>query len=289
MTTRLNSASFRSQIDELDAWLISRGFTQRDRFRRYKSNLDEMEHRGRKVGNRAQLFSDVEDEGRLSEILSSYVDVIEFVTTFTILRKKNVDIPQHLLKKALDGPADATKERPTSNAGRNAMFELVMAAVIANQDLAPILGQENPDIEFKFKDRRVLLECKRVFSANSLKDNISTAIDQLDKCVNVSAKDIGIVSVSVSRLAYQGNRYLVTSSSSEGNAYLANELHHLITDFDSRLKSLSTPSVAGIIFNVSCPLYVQNRGFTVSTAGMLYPMDLQEREILLQLAKTLHV
>jgi hypothetical protein len=49
----------------------SRGFHQRDRLRIYRANLTEMaEHEQR--SHPGQAFAEVQDEGRLNEILSSY-------------------------------------------------------------------------------------------------------------------------------------------------------------------------------------------------------------------------
>src|ERR1035441_9113026 len=151
--TPLNTTSFFQDLAELDSWLAGSGFAKRDRLRVYKANLEEMAER-EKASNAAQVYSEVEKAGKMTEILTSYVEGIEFVDALKCLREKRVTIPDALLKKTLAGPPDAVRENHTSNEGRNAMFELIMASMVARQDLVPVLGKTNPDVEFHFEGRR---------------------------------------------------------------------------------------------------------------------------------------
>jgi len=105
---RLDTGEFEADFAALDRWLTSRGFTQRDRFRQYKANIEEMGRRGL-AGDPAKLHAEVESEGRMTEILSSYVDSIEFVATFTTLIAKHIEIPNAVLRKVLGGHADASR------------------------------------------------------------------------------------------------------------------------------------------------------------------------------------
>jgi hypothetical protein len=225
----------------------------------------------------------------VTEILSSYVEGIEFVDALTTLRAKQITIPDHLLSKVLDGPSDAARENHKSNQGRNAMFELSVGAMAAKQDLQPILGQANPDVEFQFQGRRVLLECKRVFSDKRVLDNIADAIQQLDKSVDTGNLDIGLVAISISRIARQGNGYWEAPSLEQGRAYLAQAMRRVVADLDTRLRKLTRPSTAGVVFFVSGPLRVQDVGYTVATEGIVYPMNLAEKGFLLKLAHALRV
>jgi hypothetical protein len=285
---RLNSVEFQQQLKSLDAWLVSRGFTKRDRFRQHLASIGEMARREQTSGP-AQLFADVQSEGRTTEILTANVESIEFFATLSALRSKNVSIPDELLRRALDGPADAFRESPKSNRGRNAMFELAMGAMVANQDLAPKMDGGNPDVEFVFRGRRVLMECKRVFSEKRILDNVADAIDQLEKCVDTSSSDLGLVAVSISRLATKGDGYWNTPSEEQGRAYLSEQLRRVVAVLDPSLEKLRSPCVAGIVFYVSGPMYVQDVGYTVMAASILYTIKPDERDVLMELAKTLRV
>jgi len=284
----LNQSSFFADLNELDRWLEERGFHQRDRLRIYKANLAEMVERERK-NQPGEVFARVQDEGRLSEILSSYAEGIEFVEALTVLRRKQVAIPDALLKRLLDGPADASRENHKSNQGRNAMFELLMGAMLAKQDLQPVFGKTNPDVEFQFRQRRVLMECKRVLSERKILDNIAEGVHQLEKCVRPEERDIGLVALSVSRMAHQGNGYWKAPTLEAGRQFLARELYRMVDDLNARLAKLSCSHAAGIIFYVSSPLYVENVGYTVAGEGLVYPLNLTESEFLHELATTARI
>jgi len=285
--TRLDQSTFRTDLDEIDCWLEQRGFHQRDRLRVYRANIAEIAQRER-MSHPGQVFAQIQSEGRLAEILTSYAEGIELVDALTSLRKKQVTIPEGLLKRVLDGPPDASLEDHKSNRGRNAMFELLMGAMAAKQDLQPTFGQENPDVEFQFRGRRVLMECKRVLSEKKVLIKISQAVHQLEKCVHPT-KDIGVVAISVSRLAHQGNGYWNTPTVEMGRAFLSQALRRMVNDLNRQLAKLSFSHAAGVVFHVSSPFYVQSLGYTVVSEGLVYPMNLGESDFLRSLAKTLRL
>jgi hypothetical protein len=271
--TRLNDTTFFADLDEIDKWLVCRGFRQRDRLRTYKANIEEMIRR-EQGAHPAQVFAHVKAAGRITEILTSYVEGIEFVNALTCLRGKQIAIPDELLRKVLDGPRDAAQEDNKSNQGRNAMFELLMGAMAARADLRPILGQANPDVEFQFQGRRVFMECKRVMSKRAIVDRISEAIRQLAKRVDSGKADIGLVAICISRLIHQGNGYwnVDVPSPDVPDHFLSQFLQWIIARLDNRLQTLQQPSVSGIVFYVSSPFRVPNIGYTPATQGMVYPM-----------------
>ncbi|PYP92241.1 MAG: hypothetical protein DMG65_04640 [Candidatus Angelobacter sp. Gp1-AA117] len=285
---RLDQSTFRADLDEIDRWLEQKGFHQRDRLRVYRANIAEMAQR-EQASHPGKVFAQVQSEGRLSEILTSYAEGIDLVDALTSLRKKQVTIPDGLLKRVLDGPSDASLEDQKSNRGRNAMFELLMGAMAAKQDLQPIFGQENPDVEFQFLGRRVLMECKRVLSEKKILDKISEAVHQLEKCVHPDNGDIGLVAISISRLAHQGNGYWDAPTVEIGRAFLSRALRHMVDDLNKHLSKLSFSHAAGVVFHVSSPLHVQSLGYTVASEGLVYPMNLAESDCLRSLAEILRL
>jgi hypothetical protein len=179
-----------SDLDELDAWLAERGIKQRNRLRIYRANLIAMREREKEIGA-AAVYAEIEKAGRLTEILASYVEGSEFVDALMCLRAGHVDIPDELLRRALDGAPDASRESPKNNQGRNAMFELSIGAMLARQNLQPKFSTNNPDVEFRFEDRRILVECKRVLSEDRTLPVIFEGIRQLRKQVNPSDGEVG--------------------------------------------------------------------------------------------------
>jgi hypothetical protein len=265
---RLDS-DFVAEFDELDKWLEEKGITQRNRFRMYRANFTEMNESEKKKGG-AQTYSDVVSRGRLYEMLSTFSEGSELVTTLSTLRSHKIDVPVELLKTALGGPADASVEDHRSNKARNALFELAMSAMIARNGLRPLIGQVNPDIMFEFGGRSVKMECKRVMSENKVHDRIKEGIEQLSKTVSVNTADIGIVAISIARLIHQGDRVAVGS---EPHKLLDSALQSIVKTMEQRLASLSQPCVSAVLFYLSCPFYVPGVGYTTAASGLIFPMN----------------
>ncbi len=285
---RLSSESFHRDLAEVHEWLAIRGFSKFDRFRHYKSAIEKLSALER-TRSAEEIYRIGEGSGSASETFSAFFEGGEFVRVLRTLISKQVEIPDEVVRRALEGPWDAALEDQHSSLGRNAAFELVMAAVVAQQDLHPRLGTSNPDVEFVFHSHRVMMECKRIFSAKRLLDNVADSIGQLGRCVQIDRGEIGLVAVSVSRLAHEGNGYFEMKSEREANAFLHSGLQRMISDFERELMSLSRPCVAGVIFHVSCPFYIQEKGFTPLSAGMVFPGDQSLRSFMGELSDVLRV
>ena len=102
------------------------------------------------------MFAEIRKAGRVTEILASYVEGAEIVDVLMSLRAGQVEIPDELLRRALDGAPDSARESTKNNQGRNAMFELSIGAMLARQNLKPRLSMNNPDVEFRFENRQIL-------------------------------------------------------------------------------------------------------------------------------------
>src|ERR1700755_1668204 len=125
--TRFDESNLFDDLDKIDAWLTGRGFTQRNRLRIYQENLIAM----RDIDDdMAKIHSQMQEAGRGNEMLASYVEGFELSDARKCLLDNKVDIPDEWLERALDGHADAAQETAKSNQGRNAMFELSIAAAV---------------------------------------------------------------------------------------------------------------------------------------------------------------
>ena len=250
-----------SDLDELDVWLAGRGITQRNRLRIYRENVIAMRDREKAIGV-AEVFTEVQKVGRLTEILASYVEGYEFVDALMCLRAAQVDIPDELLRRALEGTTDASRESPKNNQGRNAMFELSIGAMLARDNLKPKLSTDNPDVEFRFEDRRVLVECKRVLSAERTLDAISEGIRQLRKTVNPSDGELGLVAVNISRVFYRGDGHWEAPANSDVREVLAGMIRYFIdTKRDGVLRKKDT-AATGAFFYAAAPFRIEGMGYT---------------------------
>ena len=68
------------------------------------------------------MHADFEKRGRMTEVISTFVETIEMVETIPTLMDAGVVVPAELLKKAFSGPVDTFREDARSNLARNAMF-----------------------------------------------------------------------------------------------------------------------------------------------------------------------
>ena len=277
-----------SDLDELDVWLAGRGITQRNRLRIYRENVIAMRDREKAIGV-AEVFTEVQKVGRLTEILASYVEGYEFVDALMCLRAAQVDIPDELLRRALEGTPDAARESPKNNQGRNAMFELSIGAMLARDNLKPKLSTDNPDVEFRFEDRRVLVECKRVLSAERTLDAISEGIRQLRKTVNPSDGELGLVAVNISRVFYRGDGHWEAPANSDVREVLAGMIRYFIdTKRDGVLRKKDT-AATGAFFYAAAPFRIEGMGYTPARSGMFCAFDLNRDEFLARLASSLRL
>jgi hypothetical protein len=286
--TPLNQTNLFGDLDELDAWLAERGITQRNRLRIYRDNLIAMRDREKTIGA-ADLFAEMQKAGRLAEILASYVEGAEIVDALMCLRAGQVDIPDELLRRALDGAPDASRESPKNNQGRNAMFELSIGAMLARQNLKPRFSMGNPDIEFRFEDRSILVECKRVLSDDRTLPVISEGIRQLRKQVEPSDDEVGIVAVNISRTFYRGDGYWEAPANSDVHEILSEMIRRFIDSTGDGILRKKDAAATGALFYAATPFRVEGLGYTPARAGTFCAFDLNRNEFLARLASSLRL
>lgn len=283
--TRFDQSNLFSELDELDIWLAERGIRQKNRLRIYRENLIAMRER-EKNEDAAAIFAELQKEGRLNEILASYVEGFEIADALTSLRTAEVEIPDELLRRALDGAADASRESPRNNQGRNAMFELSIGAMFARQNLRPKLSIENPDVEFEFEGRRVLVQCKRVLAGNRTLPVISEGIRQLRKQVDVSLSEVGLVAVNISRVFYRGDGHWEAPANSDVHAILSEMIRRFIKNNDESILRKKDPAAMAALFYAAAPFRIEGLGYTPARGGTLCPFDLERNEFLARLASS---
>ena len=281
--TRFDQSDIFNDLDKIDAWLDMRGFKQRNRLRIYRENLIAMRDTH---DDMATIHSQMQEAGRVTEMLTSYVEGFELSDALKCLLDKHVDIPNELLKRSLDGHADAAKETAKNNQGRNAMFELSIAAAIARQGLKPIFNLDKPDLEFQFEGRRMLLECKRVLSENRVDEAMSAGIRQLRKKVNVLADEVGLVAVNVSRLFNSGDGWWTVRADVHPVQALSKMIHRMIEGRETDIRRRKEPSVRGMLFYAASPFKVEGLGYMPVRTATLCRLDSGD-ELMRRLSETL--
>ncbi len=114
------------------------------------------------------------------------------------------------LREVLDGPYLPSKERPSaqSNRPRNIQFELYLASFIARTRFRPILGSW-PDLRCDVDGTMLFFECKRIISADRLRERMNEAADQLKNNRKRSRCNAGgVIAISLSRVRNPANETL---------------------------------------------------------------------------------
>jgi len=281
--TRFDESNLFDDLDKIDAWLTGRGFTQRNRLRIYRENLIALRDSD---DDMVKIHSQMKEAGRVNEILASYVEGFELSDALKCLLDNRVDIPDELLKRSLDGHADAAQETAKSNQGRNAMFELSIAAAVARQGLKPVFNLDKPDLEFQFESRRVLMECKRVLSENGIDEAMSVGIRQLRKKVNVSADDVGLVAVNISRLLNSGDGWWTITGEVHPVRVLSNMIHRVIESREANIRRRKEPAMRGIVFYAASPFKIEGLGYMPVRSATVCRLDSSD-ELMRRLSETL--
>jgi hypothetical protein len=248
------------------------GFGQYDRIRIHQRNLTELAN-ATDEGTLDQIASGLAGERR-REILWSFVESIELVDSLDALQKQGCSVPQTVLERALKGPADLFLEDQKSNLGRNTMFEIAIAGAVALAGLRPQLGGE-PDVLFEFENRRILIQCKRVLSENTVPKRIAAAAKQLTRDISQSGdpRDCGVIAISISRLINPGDRILTFATESDMSETLRSEINAVIRRHEKALLDVGAPRIAGILFHLATPVYIDEHPlYALAHSSTIYPI-----------------
>ena len=174
------------------------------------------------------------------------------------LRKQGCDIPDLVLETALNGPADLLSENEKSSDGRNTMFEISIAGRLARAGLRPTLGEE-PDIHAEFNDRKIFIQCKRVFSEGAISKQLVKAAKQLkrDLANSCSPRDCGIIAISVSRAFNKGDKLLVARDEQALREKLQAEIDGIIRAGIKDYRDVKEPKIAGVLYHLSTPAFLE--------------------------------
>lgn len=185
-----------AQLDEIDRWLRSRGFSQHDRIRVYRENIRAM--MAAQLSGTLNMGSIPEKKRR--EIVWSYVEAAEFVRALVPLRACLKDDSSRMpIERALHGPPDLYLENKNNSAGRNFLFELIIGGRFAKAGIAPSFD-DGPDVAVRIDGMRVAVQCKRPLSLAGLESCVRKGISQLRQ----ESADVRVIAISVSRLLNPG-------------------------------------------------------------------------------------
>jgi len=244
------------------------GFSKLDRIRIQVKNirdLAEAQRQGSLGGLAAKL-----DPHRRREFMWSFVEGFEFADALASLEDRGISIPQEVLERALNGPADVSLENARNNLGRNTAFEVALAGDLAAAGLNPILGSE-PDLIVEFAGRRLLIACKRPLRTDTVRTQIETAAKQLGRLLDREARpqDCGLIAISVTRVFTTGEKVLEVSRETQVRDYLNGELSGLFAEHRKACRAIKSPKIAGLLLHISTPGYVIETKLLITAAQTL--------------------
>jgi hypothetical protein len=278
---RLDYRELLKGLAEIDEWLRAAGFGSYNRIRVHKRNLESLA-RATENGTVEQYGAGLTGEQR-RQLLWSFVESQEFVGSVKTLQRRGCEIPATVLERALRGPADLYFEDESSSHGRNAMFEILVAAGVAQAGLTPQLGE--PDVRFDFEGRRIFIQCKRVLTEAGIGKRVIEAGKQLKRDLSSSCdpRDCGIVVVSISRVVNVGNTVLVVPTELALRETLSRDIEAIMLRQRQSLRQVKDPKVAGALFHLATPAFVQAMGtYVAASQATIFPIPGKSDSALLQ-------
>jgi len=255
--------ALRAEQDGLFDWLRNLGFEAHDRLRKHGDNLRAMVD-GRLGGSVSA------EKGH--EALWSIGESLEFVEACRVIKANEPKGYRDVLKRALDGPIDPSREAGAGNRGRNAMFELVVGAHLAAAGF-DVEFRENPDVHAEPQGTRFRVECKRPQSLSSVEKLLYEGAKQLAKTGSDSAPDFGIVAISATRLLNSKTTEKVESFQNVDEMYAAHHdaLHGFIDRLAPALQQIKRHKVSAVLVHSAFPARVsaEERQFTFQERMML--------------------
>ncbi len=169
-------------------WLNEHGFTAKpgSRFQRMSEVLQSKRHDfdSKEFWLAHESFRDLVELGFIAEQLDNHVSDPGF---------------QERMKKLLHDKPLSKDDQNVNSAGRDAHWELYLAAVCESADLTPI-GFKGNDVTCTVGNHQIGIEAKRIKSEKSVKKRIKKAIDQVER-----SQRLGVVAIDMSLAWNQQN------------------------------------------------------------------------------------
>ena len=245
-----------ADLARLESFLDGLGLHKgRDRLRQLAEHVTMIEQ-----AYRSGTLDALTDRGDVEDLVWSLVDAIEFSDIYAGLHSESPEVLKPLFRKALRGtlhPGQETAYR--SNIGRNTAFELRLASKIQQVGGQVQLGQR-ADLVIDHAGARIYVECKRPFSADSIRANIEEARKQLRKRLDKDSHPVaaGVVAISASRAVnFSGSRFFLAKHPA-ALSNLADDLRQLHQTNSADFDRLPDLRILGVLYHVQIPAYVKS-------------------------------
>jgi hypothetical protein len=236
-------------IAGLDDWLKSLGIRpKKDRWHEAAQMLRRAREQRQQIERGGELVP-------IPNYLPALFEVMEMLEIVRAFSNDSSQVLRDKLERALGGTVSPLDEQPRNSEARNTMFELFLAACWKNGGATVELGE--PDIRLAFGEMVFLVECKRPFSAASVKANIEGAARQLKSALEgqSGAYSFGMIAISLDRVFSPGNR-LCCAPDGEGRRVIDETLIELIERHKRAWKwdpGRLHQRIAAVMFHLAAP------------------------------------
>ncbi|OGU71459.1 MAG: hypothetical protein A3H45_00050 [Ignavibacteria bacterium RIFCSPLOWO2_02_FULL_55_14] len=187
--------------------------------------------------------------GQLQEYLVALSECFEFGDIISQLQHLPHEVLAPKLKTILKGPLLPSDENANSNAARNILFELNIAARLKHAGIEPQLG-EHPDVRCEIAGKTLFIECKRPFTETRLGENIEHAANQLLTDLASVPDVIGIIAVSLSKALNPAYQPVHARNKAEAQAWVIENLEAAAASVGHIGVKFCNSRVVGILFHM---------------------------------------
>lgn len=214
----------------------------------------------------------VRDFGEWAFVLTEGLEFIDIFKAFA-----NGTTPSLLdkLQGAISGPLNPAQETAQNAAGRNAMFELVLAAEWRLKGLRAEPGE--PDITLRIDPFIFSVQCKRPFSSSrrAMESNVRRALSQLRDNLEADGGSRGIAAISVSHMLNPGTLIYAPQmkTGEEVVARLGGEVERLLRQYDHLWQNRRVhPSIDAVVLHAATPALLPEVGLSRATFTVVNPL-----------------
>jgi hypothetical protein len=155
------------------------------------------------------------------DFVSSMFEVMDFIDIYKSLRNVPISRIQSIaskLQKGVNGPINLVSEANDSSTARNFIFEALVAALSHRPENGiETIFDSVSDTGFRFKNKNVWVECKRITSLEKLEANVSKACSQLETILkrDKSTQHRGLVAIDFTKILHPGDKIYVKQNDRE--------------------------------------------------------------------------
>jgi hypothetical protein len=225
------------------------------RFMQHRTRLAELVERFRDGG--AEGARELYDTDRLSHVVA-LTEIGELSSIGPFIQTCDPSVLRPKLRDALRGPVYPDEEDENSNHARNIMFELNLAAKLAEAGLFPALG-DRPDLTCSIDGKTLLIECKRAMTPRGARKRIKLARNTLQElCKRATPGTRGVIALSVAKIFNPGDAIFSAATELELRSGLQVALEDVAARFNDAWAHIGT-KVVGVLFYVITPAFVEDR------------------------------